>query len=366
MINRLVIENLKHRRLRTTLSALSIGFQVTMILAVVGLSRGMLQDSQNRARGAGADIFVKPPAASAISLGGANMPEKMIPAFFIQQPHVVRAAGSLIQPIGGISTVTGVQFDDFAAMSGIRFIEGGKFRAKFDVVIDEYYAEQNKKKVGDSIRFLNTAWRVTGIIEAGKLARIIAPLATLQELTSNTGKISQVLLKLDNPKITPSVISALKNTPGLEGYSIYSVEEFVSMFSIDNVPGLKAFIYVIIGLSVVIGFLVVWLTMYTTVLERTREIGILKALGASPFDIINLLFRETLILALVGWAAGVGLSYAANAAINGLVRASLQSVIVYDWWPTVMAIAVFASLLGAAWPGLRAAKQDAIEALAYE
>lgn len=366
MINRLVIENLKHRRLRTMLSALSIGFQVTMILAVVGLSRGMLQDSQNRARGAGADIFVKPPAASAMSLGGANMPEKMIEAFFIRQPHVVRAAGTLVQPIGGISTVTGVEFDDFVAMSGIRFLEGGRFKDKFDVVIDEYYAEQNKKEVGDTVRFLNTDWRVTGIVEAGKLARIIAPLATLQECTSNTGKISQVLLKLDNSKATPAVITALKNTPGLEGYSIYSVEEFVSMFSIDNVPGLKAFIYVIIGLSIVIGFLVVWLTMYTTVLERTREIGILKALGASPADIINILLRETLVLALVGWAAGIGLSYAANAAINTLVKASLQSVIVYDWWPIVAAIAIFASLLGATWPGLRAARQDAIEALAYE
>jgi putative ABC transport system permease protein len=366
VINRLVLANLKHRRLRTMLSALSIGFQVTMILAVVGLSRGMLQDSQTRARGAGADIFVKPPAASAISLGGANMPEKMIPAFFSQQPHVACAAGSLIQPIGGISTVTGVEFDDFVAMSGIRFIEGGRFTAKYDVVIDEYYAEQNQKRVGDKVRFLNNDWRVTGIIEAGKLARIIAPLATVQELTSNTGKISQVLIKLDDPRNTKSVIATLKTTPGLEGYSIYSVEEFVSMFSIDNVPGLKAFIYVIIGLSIVIGFLVVCLTMYTTVLERTREIGILKALGASPFDIVNILLRETLVLALAGWASGVGLSYAANAAINGLVHASLQSVIVYDWWPRVLAIAVFASLLGAVWPGLRAARQDAIEALAYE
>jgi len=240
VINRLVIENLKHRRLRTGLSALSIGFQVTMILAVVGLSRGMLQDSQNRARGAGADIFVKPPAASAISLGGANMPEKMIQAFFSQQPHVVRAAGSLIQPIGGISTVTGVQFDDFVAMSGIRFLEGGRFRAKFDVVIDEYYAEQNKKKVGDTIRFLNTDWRVTGIIEAGKLARIIAPLDTLQECTSNTGKISQVLLKLDNPKATPTVI-AHEVHPGLEGYSVTRLRSSSACFQWTTVPGLKAF-----------------------------------------------------------------------------------------------------------------------------
>jgi putative ABC transport system permease protein len=60
------------------------------------------------------------------------------------------------------------------------------------------------------------------------------------------------------------------------------------------------------------------------------------------------------------------LSFLSNWAINRFVRASLQSVITYDWWPIVMAISVFAALLGAIYPGLRAARQDAIEALAYE
>jgi putative ABC transport system permease protein len=162
------------------------------------------------------------------------------------------------------------------------------------------------------------------------------------------------------------VIAYLKRQPELEGYSIYSIEEFVSLFSVNNVPGLRAFIYVIIGLSIVIGFLVVGLTMYTTVLERTREIGILKALGASPGDIINILVRETTMLALAGWISGILLSIATSWSINTFVRANLQSEITPDWWPIALAVSVTASMLGALYPGLRAARQDAIEALSYE
>jgi putative ABC transport system permease protein len=365
LINRLVVENLKDRKLRTLLSALSIGFQVTMILAVVGLSRGMLEDSKARARGVNADIWVKPPGASAISLSNASMPEKMLDQYFLKQPHVTRAAGTLVILIGGISTVSGVDLPQFVALSGnFRYLQGGPFQGPDDIIIDQWYAQQQKKRAGDTVRILNHDWHVCGVVEPGKLSRLFVPLRTLQDLTGNTGKISQAYLKLDDPSRAGEVVASLKKT--LPDYSVYTIDELVSLFSVSNVPGLQAFIYVIITLSIVIGFIVVWLTMYTAVLERTREIGILKALGAAPRDILNILLRETMVLALVGWTCGVLLSFGANAAINRLVRAYLQSVIVYDWWPTVLGIAILASLLGAAYPGLRAARQDAIEALAYE
>lgn len=366
MINRLVFENLKHRKLRTILSALSIGFQVTMILAVTGLSRGMLQDSVNRAKGAGADIWIKPPGASAISLTGASMPQSVL-LFFRSVPHVRLATGTAVQPIGGISTMTGIEYEQFVAMSGpFRFLEGGPFQGPDDILIDRYYAEQQNLHVGGVIKLLNHDWRVAGVVEPGKLARLFAQLGRLQELTNSEGKVNQAFLKLDDPGKTREVIDYLKKKPELDGYSIYSIEEFVSLFSVNNVPGLRAFIYVIIALSLVIGFLVVGLTMYTTVLERTREIGILKALGASPFDIVGILVRETTLLAAGGWLTGLFLSSGANWAINHYVRASLQSELAPDWWPIALGVSLTASLLGALYPGLRAARQDAIEALSYE
>jgi putative ABC transport system permease protein len=144
------------------------------------------------------------------------------------------------------------------------------------------------------------------------------------------------------------------------------MEDYVSLFSPGHVPGLKQFIAVVIGLGVVVGFLVVFLSMYTAVLERTREIGVLKALGASPGLILNILLRETALLAIAGSILGIALAYATRALIASLMPGTLIQAIVYVWWPIATALALVGALLGAVYPGLKAARQDAIEALAYE
>jgi putative ABC transport system permease protein len=145
-----------------------------------------------------------------------------------------------------------------------------------------------------------------------------------------------------------------------------SIDELTSLYSVNSLPQLKTFINVVIGLSIVVGFLVVFLSMYTAVIERTREIGILKALGAKPSTILSLLIRETLVLAIFGSIIGIALAYAAQALIMGLIPFSLQVISVPDWWPIATLIAIIGSLLGAIYPGVKAAKQDAIEALAYD
>jgi putative ABC transport system permease protein len=204
----------------------------------------------------------------------------------------------------------------------------------------------------------------TGRGRTGKLARLLVRRGTLQDLTGNTGRISQVFLKLDDPARTKDVVAALKAK--LPEHQIYSIEEFTSLFSVNNIPALRTFIYVIIALSMLIGFLVVFLSMYSAVLERTREIGILKALGATPGFVLSILFRETLLLAVAGSILGILLSFGSRALINGLVPASLQQAIVPDWWPIAAGVAIVGAALGTLYPGLKAARQDAIEALAYD
>jgi putative ABC transport system permease protein len=364
LINKLVLENLKHRPVRTLLSIAAIAIEVAMMLTIVGLGRGTLDDSARRARGVGADIWVRPPGSSAISFSSAPMVEGLL-GFFSKQPHVVVATGTISHPIGGIDTVTGVDLAQFAVLNGgFHYIAGGPFQGEDDIMVDERYAMVNKLKVGSTIKILNRDWRISGIFESGKLARIVLPLKRLQELTGNTGKLTQILIKLDDHSRTPEVAASLKRQ--MPDHAIYSVEEFTSLFSMSNLPPLRQFIAVVILLSVIVGFLVVFLSMYTAVLERTREIGVLKSLGASPAYVLDILLRETFVLAITGTTVGIALSFGTRWLIYEFGGPTLTQMITPDWWPIAAAIAVGGALLGALYPGWKAIRQDALEALSYE
>ena len=364
MTFKLVFENLKHRPVRTLLSMLAIGLGVTMMLTLVGVSNGMLADNAQRTRGVGADILIRPPGTSVIGLSSAPMSEKLLD-FVRKQPHVAIATGTAVHPIGGISTVTGIDYAEFTRMSrGFRYLDGAPPSRPHDVIVDEYYAKQRKLKAGDAIQLMNREWRVAGIVEAGKLARIFVPVHLLQELTGNTGKLTVIYVKLDNPASLAEAIQGLRGS--LKDYQIYSIEEFTSQFTVSSLPELRTFTGVVISLSVLFGFLVVFLAMYTAVLERTREIGILKALGASPGYILGILIRETALLSLLGLAAGILFSFGTRWMIMTFIPASMSQAIVPEWWPIAGFITLIGAMLGVMYPAWKAASQDALESLSYD
>ncbi len=359
-----MVENLKHRPVRTLLSIIAISIQVTMVLTLVGLSEGMLQEQARRARGIGADIIIRPPSSSVINFG-VNMPAAIIPKVIEAQPHVAAATGVLVQGTGMLNYITGVDLTTFNKLNGgFRFVEGGPFQGPDDILVDSYYADQHKYQVGDNVTELNRSWKLAGIYEPGMLARQVVQLSTLQNLTGSRDKITIVYVKLDDPARTKQVIAGLSEK--LKEYKIFSMQEYTELYSVNSVPMLREFTIVVIALGVLVGFLVVFLSMYTAVLERTREIGVLKALGASPGYVLNILLRETVLLAVAGSILGIALSYATRFAVNDVIHGSLIQTIVYVWWPISTAIALGGAILGAVYPGLKAARQDAIEALAYE
>ena len=361
MLNKLIFANLGHRPIRTLLSVLAIAVEVAMILTLVGVSHGTLDQSAQRARGVGADIWFRPPGSSAIGLSTAPMSDKL-PALLRKEPHVTFA---MVTPLSGFDTITGLDLEDFRRLNGgFRYLQGGPLVNDDDMIVDEYFAQQKHLRVGDTINMMNHDWKLVGIFESGKLARVCVKLKVLQELTGNPGHLSQIFIKVDDPKNAQAIVDQLRAK--YHGYQIYTMEEFTSMLSISNVGMLKSFIGVVIGVAVVVGFIVVFMAMYTAVLERTREIGILKAVGSSSALILNILFRETLLLALLGSVVGIALTYGSQWLMQHVVSGSLVQETVYDWWPISTGIAIAGALLGAVVPGVKAVRQDVTEALSYE
>ena len=354
-----------------------------MILTLVGVSYGTLDASARRARGIGADIFVRPPGSSAIGLSSSPMKEDVVVAL-AKQPNVALATGTMVQSLGGFDTIQGVNFAEMDKMAstwrhpgdpvkgGFHFIHGTAFQGPDDVIVDEYYAKQKKLKVGDHLKIINHDWRVAGVYEGGKLASILAPKDTLQRLTDNQDKISAIYLKLDDPAKADAEVQTLKQVlnpldpNGTAGYKIMTVEEFTSQLNVNSLTILKVFINVVIGVASIVGFIVVFMAMYTAVLERTREIGILKAVGAGPGYILNILFRETVLLAVFGTLFGILLTYGTKWIMLQAVPATLTQMTVYKWWPIAGAIAIVGAIVGTVVPAYRAVKQDATEALSYE
>ncbi|HWB85305.1 MAG TPA: FtsX-like permease family protein [Bryobacteraceae bacterium] len=352
--------------MRTLLSILLIGVPVTLILSLVGLTHGLLQDSEQRTRGIGADVIVRGTNAGAtFNFTGATLSEGFV-AFLQKQPHVKLAMGVINHPIELPLVVTGIDMAKFNAMSGgFTYLAGGPFQQPDDVIVDRYYAAQRHLHVGDHVTIMYKPWRVAGIVEGGKLSHIFVSLPVLQDHDSATGKLSQIYLQLDNPANTSAVIADLKKTLGPE-YPIWSMADLTSMLSIDKIQGLSQFILVIMGIGVVIGFAVVCLSMYMAVLQRTREIGILKSLGASKGFILRIILMEALLLGVGGTVLGILLSFGACWLIGAIVPASIPMVIVPYWWPIAGIVTLVGTGLGALYPGLTAARQDPIEALAYE
>ena len=332
-----------------------------MILTLVGLSEGVLADMAGRSRGTGADVIVRAPDSSVLSFG-LNMPEKVVDVVR-KVEHVTEATGALVHPIGGTDSITGIDIDEFNKLSGgLEYLAGGPFHNDNDLVVSRIFAQQRKLKPGSKYDF-GHLWNITGVVEEGKLSRTFADKRAMQSIFAEEGKISVIYLKVDDPANIPVVLEELKKL--LEGYKIYSMEEFVSLFTVDSVQFLRGFTNVVIIVASMVGFLAVFQSMYTAVLERTREIGILKAMGASPGYILKILLWETVMLALAGTLVGIALTYGTRA-LMAHFEPSMPQQIVPGWYLPAAGIALVGSLIGATYPGLKAARQDAIEALAYD
>jgi putative ABC transport system permease protein len=366
MMGQLVWRNLFHRPVRTLIGVVAVAVEVALVVMIVGLTSGMLHETAKRIEGIGADIMIQAPNVSVfMAMTGSPMPikigDKLRELKYVQS---VSPAFLQFNTSGGVETIWGIDPPSFNAISdGFVYLQGHDLESPDDMLVDDWQAKAKRVKLGDTYNLLNHDWKVVGIVEHGKAGRIFVPITTLQELSGAREKATIFLIRCTRPEHTVDVIGEVKEI--LPNYPARPLREYMTLMTSTNIPGLQAFINAMIALAVSIGLMVIFLTMYTTVLERTRDIGVLKSLGASKFLIVRALLTETTLLCLLGIAAGVGLSYAVRAGFLALFP-TLSILITTEWVIRAGLIALAGAIFGASYPAWVASRKDAVEALSYD
>jgi putative ABC transport system permease protein len=365
MMGELIARNLLHRPLRTLIGAMGIAVEVALVVLIVGLTSGLLTETAKRIEGIGADIMLQPPNASYLfAFGGAPMPIK-IGAKLAEMKYVQSVAPVLFHfNTAGVEILYGIDPESFRAVSGgFVFLQGHDMEGPDDILVDDVAAKVKKIQAGETYRIFEHDWHVAGIVEHGKGSRLFVPLATLQDLVGAHDKASVFFLKCTRPEHAEDVMEKMRHD--FSGYTVSPVKDLLSMYTSTNIPGLQSFINAMIFLAITIGLLVIFLTMYTTVIERTKDIGVLKSLGANHWFVIRALLSESAALCVLGIAAGVGLSYLVRAGFIWKFP-SLTILITAGWVLRAAGIALLGALFGASYPAWMASRKDPVEALSYD
>jgi len=366
-MNKLVLGNLVHRPLRSIISALAVAIEVVMILSVVAIFYGMLNGSRTQQSGIGMDMMVRPSAGSSITaLSGASAPIAVADVLR-KLPHVqvVSPVNAQLSLGSTLDSVFGIEYESYNALRPFVFISGRPFRDPYDIIIDDLQAAKGYP-IGSKIVAFGHEFTVCGIVEHGKGSRKFISLETMDEIEGSPGKAAVFYLRTENePQYQADVKSEILGTDGLQNWNVQTLQEYLELLSPERLPGFNVALHVVIGIATIIGFLVIFQSMYTAVMERTREIGILKSMGAGKFAIVSVVLRETMLLAVAGIVLGTGATYALSLVLHRRFP-TLAFAVTPDWVLKAVVIALCGAFCGALYPAFKAARKDPIDALSYE
>ena len=366
LMDSLVLSNIAHRPARTLVSIMGTAVGVLLIVFTVGLAHGVLRERGRRESNIGAEIMVR--ASGSLGFGGTS--PFMLPvsrAADISEIEGVRAATAIGQVLDrsdagfGSRLIDGIEFDEYAKLNGLSIREGSKFTGGDEAIIDPVWQEQRQASVGSTVQLFERPFKIVGVYEPPGGGRIKIPLSTLQDQEGADGRASAILVATNDPAKQDEVAARIREQ--FPDDQIIFTRDLPEIYA-SGVPALNVFIKVVVGVATAISMLVILLAMYTTVTERTRQIGILKALGMSKTGIAWVIEQEAIIVSLLGVTAGIVLTYVARL---GVMRMTSLVVDVEPRWVLIaFLVGIVGGSLGALYPAVRAARQDAVDALSYE
>jgi putative ABC transport system permease protein len=398
----LPLANILHHKLRSLLSAAGIGMGICMLVTLSGLSRGSLYEIAERWESVDADLIVFPAGwgDSATARSGVGLSEKLADYFAREHDDLVaRAVPVFTWPMklaGQDQMAAGIRADAWSTVTGDATLREGRLfdpdgsfdtfleqrllqttdqpadeltaetlaeRGGLEIVIDDRLAKAGRYTLGQTVRSANHDWTIVGIAPAGVMTRVFLPLPTAQYLfgSGDITKCTLIFLKLREGVPVGSAAKTLRDDIGqdvipLAAYRGMLEQKFGVMFHYVDAVNV---------IALVIAFLFVMTVLYMMVLQRTREIAILKSCGASRGYILRQVLGESLILTALGTAMGIALSLLAAWGIERV--APLLTVQITLQWLGIAILAAAVGACGAAlYPAWRATRVDMAEVLTYE
>ena len=362
----LVFANLKVRPFRTFISVVGVALGVVLVVLFTGLARGMTNDMARRAANWKAEIVFTRPGAMELQSSNASVSttyaERLREIEGVQSTvPVIRYVAADSSGRWGIKQVDGVDWQPFADMNGMEIVDGRAPTANDEVVLDERQLREENVKLGGTLPLLGTDYKIVGVFSPPSGSRTKMSLAAMQDALEAPNKCTYILVKLKDGSDVDSVAARINEV--LPGNKINLTRDLV-IDAQDRIPGLNTFLRVLVGLGAFVSTIFVLLSMYTTVTERRKEIGILKSLGASKTFIVRTIEGEAFMIGVLGVILGLLVALLASIGIERIFELAFEFN--SGWIATAIGIAIAGSLIGALYPALRASAIDPVEVMANE
>jgi len=379
----LILKNPFRNKTRSALSIIGIGIGIATIVALGLITGGMQESVQSTLNSGGAEITV-----SEANIDGRGTSGRLNESFVEELKNisgVSQTAGILSMseqsssggqgsgpmgggPMGGF-TIYGINSDKLSLV-GISNVNGTIFRdGSNEVILGKTAAENQNKTIGDTIIISNTEFKITGIFETGNMMSDSGAYVSLSKLQNITNKdyISQILVKTEEGANDTQISNSIeKKYP--DELSTITAEERAEMIN-DAIGILNMASLAISALAIVIGGIGIINTMIMAVYERTKEIGVLRAVGWKSNRILGMILGETLVLTLVSGVVGTIFGIIISELGMMLLSSGPNSLsLAYHPSTFLMAfgVAILVGLLGGIYPAYRASKLAPTEALRYE
>jgi ABC-type lipoprotein release transport system permease subunit len=361
-------QSLWQRSARTLLTLAAIGLTVGAIMALEGIIRGMSDSLNQMAIGADVEIMVRQADIADTSLSALD---ERVGDRIASLPEVESVSGQIFTAVmmpeaGGFFILQGYAPNEFA-IRRLRVIEGQPLTGNHQIMLGRSMADALQIDVGEPIDLSGSRYRVVGIFESGISWEGLGGVISLRDAQSFTGrprKVTMYAVKVHDPQQAESVVAQI-NSRIPQAHAALSGEFVDQMPDMQNADGI---LNGISALAIIVGGVGVLNTMLMAVLERTREIGVLRALGWRRRRVLGLIMRESLLLGMLGGVTGIGIALGIAALIT--IAPVIGDAVVPQWGGDVFAraagVALLLGLMGGLYPAYRATRLQPVEALRYE